>query len=190
MNPPSKTSNEIIRYCCADSEAGKMLIATSSKGIVAMAFLGEKTEPQALADLRINLGEVKFERDDKALAPAVRAARNFISTSDAARKEAVLDLRGTDFQKRVWKELLRIPRGTQLTYSEVARRIGHPSAVRAVASAIGDNPVSLFVPCHRVLRKDGMLGGYRWGLDVKRTLIESESQSPKPPKRPRQLAFA
>lgn len=168
-------SREVILYTVAGTSAGEALIASSERGIVALAFLGAKSEKAALADLRLNLGDAGFERDDRALGSAVRAARNFLAKGDAARDEVAMDLRGTDFQKRVWKELLRIPRGKSVTYSDIARRIGKPLAVRAVASAIGDNPVSLLVPCHRVLRKDGSLGGFRWGLKIKSALLEIES---------------
>lgn len=83
----------------------------------------------------------------------------------------------SDFQIAVWNELLRIKRGSTYTYTDIAAAIGRPSAVRAVASAIGSNPVSLIVPCHRVLRRDGSLGGYRWGLPVKIALLELEGAS-------------
>lgn len=171
------SSDETLLYTVSESAAGRLLLAISCRGIVALAFLDEKSEMAALQDLRQNLGHATFQRDDRALAPATRAVRNFLAIGDAARDEIVLDLRGSDFQQRVWKELMRLPRGTTATYSDIARRIGNPSAIRAVASAIGDNPVSLFVPCHRVLRKDGSLGGYRWGLDAKRRLNAIESDS-------------
>jgi len=85
-----------------------------------------------------------------------------------------LDLQGTAFQQRVWRELTRIPRGETITYAELAKRIGAPGAVRAVGSACGANPTALVVPCHRVIRSDGGLGGYRWGLERKATLLQSE----------------
>ena len=85
-----------------------------------------------------------------------------------------LDLIGTDFQKRVWRELLKVPWGRTLTYSELARKIGEPTAVRAVASACARNPVAMIVPCHRILCKDGSLGGYYWGLPKKKRLLERE----------------
>ena len=85
------------------------------------------------------------------------------------------DVQATAFRRRVWEELKRIPYGATRTYSEVARAIGHPKAIRAVASACATNPVSVVVPCHRVVRADGNLAGYRWGLDRKRALLEQES---------------
>src|SRR5205809_7662365 len=87
-----------------------------------------------------------------------------------------LDIRGTVFQRRVWEALRRIPRGETRTYSDIARAIGAPSAVRAVGSACGANPVALVVPCHRAVRTDGGLGGYAWGLTVKRRLLALEKK--------------
>ena len=92
----------------------------------------------------------------------------------AAARELPLDLRGTAFQQRVWRELTRIPRGETITYGELAKRIGAPGAVRAVGTACGANPVAMIVPCHRVLRGDGELGGYRWGISRKQALLRSE----------------
>jgi AraC family transcriptional regulator of adaptative response/methylated-DNA-[protein]-cysteine methyltransferase len=87
-----------------------------------------------------------------------------------------LDIRGTVFQRRVWEALRRIPRGETRTYGEIAREIGAPAAVRAVGSACGANPVALVVPCHRAVRTDGGLGGYAWGLGVKKRLLEIEKR--------------
>ena len=87
-----------------------------------------------------------------------------------------LDIRGTVFQRRVWEALRRIPRGQTRTYSDIAREIGAPAAVRAVGSACGANPVALVVPCHRAVRTDGGLGGYAWGLGVKKRLLEIEKR--------------
>jgi len=89
------------------------------------------------------------------------------------------DVQATAFQRRVWEELRRIPYGTTKTYSEVARAIGRPTAIRAVARACATNPVSVVVPCHRVVRGDGNLAGYRWGLDRKRALLAKEQASRK-----------
>ncbi|HWC75562.1 MAG TPA: methylated-DNA--[protein]-cysteine S-methyltransferase, partial [Gemmatimonadales bacterium] len=88
-----------------------------------------------------------------------------------------LDIRATAFQRRVWRELQRIPFGKTRSYSEVARRIGQPRATRAVARACATNPVALAIPCHRVVRDDGTLGGYRWGLERKQALLEKERDS-------------
>jgi len=94
------------------------------------------------------------------------------------RVDTALDLTGTPFQLQVWQELQKIPRGTTVSYTEVAKRVGKPAAVRAVANACGRNPVALLVPCHRVIAKDGGLGGYGGGLDRKRELLAREQRSP------------
>lgn len=83
-------------------------------------------------------------------------------------------IKGTEFQKSVWNALLEIPKGTTVTYHAIAQKIGRPTAWRAVANAIGDNPIAYFVPCHRVVRKNGMLGGYRWGITIKKELLYAE----------------
>ena len=93
---------------------------------------------------------------------------------DAGAADLPLDVRGTSFQLKVWKALLRIPRGAVLSYSEVARDIGSPRAVRAVANACASNRIAVLIPCHRVIRGDGTLGGYRWGLERKRALLDRE----------------
>ncbi|MDR0811459.1 MAG: methylated-DNA--[protein]-cysteine S-methyltransferase [Paludibacter sp.] len=87
----------------------------------------------------------------------------------------VVGISGTDFQVAVWNALLAIPRGETRTYKQIAEQIGHPSAVRAVANAVGDNPVSYLIPCHRVIRTDGGIGGYRWGVEIKKRILKFEN---------------
>jgi AraC family transcriptional regulator, regulatory protein of adaptative response / methylated-DNA-[protein]-cysteine methyltransferase len=97
-------------------------------------------------------------------------------TGEASLARVPLDIRGTVFQRRVWQALRRIPRGETRTYSDIAKAVGAPAAVRAVGSACGANPVALFVPCHRAVRTDGGLGGYAWGLPTKKRLLELEKR--------------
>ncbi|MCL2629694.1 MAG: MGMT family protein [Alphaproteobacteria bacterium] len=85
-----------------------------------------------------------------------------------------MELKGTDFQKKVWAELMKIPRGTTISYAELARRIGHPKAVRAVGTAVGKNPYPIKIPCHRVIASNGTIGGFALGLDMKRKLLKDE----------------
>lgn len=89
-------------------------------------------------------------------------------------REVALDIKGTDFQKAVWNSLLNIPRGKVVSYGDVANNIGRPKAHRAVGTAVGENPVSLIIPCHRVVQKSGALGNYGWGIDLKKRLLEIE----------------
>ena len=95
-------------------------------------------------------------------------------------KDLPLDIRGTVFQKRVWSALRDVPAGETATYADIARRIGQPDAVRAVANACGSNKIALFVPCHRIIRSDGGLGGYRWGTDRKALILEGERRPGSP----------
>jgi AraC family transcriptional regulator, regulatory protein of adaptative response / methylated-DNA-[protein]-cysteine methyltransferase len=88
-----------------------------------------------------------------------------------------LDIRGTVFQQQVWQALRKIPAGSTVTYTDIAKRIGHPESVRAVANAVGANPVAVAIPCHRVIHKDGTISGYRWGVDRKRKLIDRERKT-------------
>jgi len=130
------------------------------------------------ADLGREFPNATLVRDDDALldwAGAIVAAVD----GRPVRADVPLDLRGTDFQRRVWAELQRVPAGTTVSYSDVAVAIGKPSAVRAVASACAGNHVAVVVPCHRVVRSDGGIGGYKWGLERKRALLSSEG-APQP----------
>ena len=112
---------------------------------------------------------------EEALPELEAKVRAFIA-GEGSLARVPLDIRGTVFQRRVWEALRRIPRGETLTYGEIARAIGAPAAVRAVGSACGANPVALVVPCHRAVRADGGLGGYAWGLPVKKRLLEIEKR--------------
>ncbi|MDB5378849.1 MAG: bifunctional DNA-binding transcriptional regulator/O6-methylguanine-DNA methyltransferase Ada [Rubritepida sp.] len=163
-----------IAYTIGASELGQVLVARSADGICAILI---DADPDTLkADLAERFsGQVSGSDDIRLkddLAQVVRAI--------AAPRESLdlkLDLRGTPFQRRVWAALRAIPAGETVTYSELARRIGVPSAVRAVASACASNAIALAVPCHRVIRSDGSLSGYRWGVERKRTLIAKEALS-------------
>ncbi len=150
---------------------GLTLVATTQRGVRAVLF-GD-SEAELLAELEARFSDARFERVHGG---RDRVARAVLRTLDgkAAAESMPLDLAGTDFQKRVWRALCQIPAGTTVTYAELARRVGTPRAARAVGSACGKNHVAVLVPCHRVVREDGGLGGYRWGLPIKRALIERE----------------
>lgn len=162
-----------IRYAIDDCALGKVLVAQSAKGICAVLF-GDKS-----ADLVRELG-TRFPKADiaegrGAFAGAVAAV---IALIDAPRQGLglPLDVRGTAFQKRVWQELARIPAGVTASYGEIAARIGAPKAVRAVAGACAANPLGVVIPCHRAVRSDGSLAGYRWGVARKRALLKKEAE--------------
>jgi AraC family transcriptional regulator of adaptative response/methylated-DNA-[protein]-cysteine methyltransferase len=125
------------------------------------------------AEIRQEFPRATLERDDLAMADVMTALRALCGGEPAA--ELPVDVHGTAFQARVWGALREIPVGETRTYSEVARSIGRPTSVRAVARACATNPVALAIPCHRVVRGDGSLAGYRWGLAVKESLLVSEA---------------
>jgi AraC family transcriptional regulator of adaptative response/methylated-DNA-[protein]-cysteine methyltransferase len=160
-----------LNYTIAKSPLGKVLVAATDRGVSAV-YLGG-AEQELLAELR-----EEYPRAE--LAPAKESDQRWVSEivrqieGKPASQELPLDVQGTAFQRRVWQELQRIPRGTTRTYTQVAQSLGQPTAVRAVARACATNPVSIVVPCHRVIRGDGSLAGYRWGLSRKEQLIAAE----------------
>jgi len=163
-----------LGYTIAKSPLGKILVAATKRGVSAV-YLGDD-ESQLVSELR-----EEYPRAE--VAPASngfeRWVREVLSRVEGRPPhfELPLDLQATAFQRRVWKELQRIPLGRTRTYSQVARSLGKPKAVRAVARACASNPVSIVVPCHRVIREDGALAGYRWGLSRKEQLLASERSS-------------
>jgi len=165
-----------IRFAITSCSMGPMLIAASAKGVCAI-LLGD--DPAALTrDLRRRFpGATLVEADgsdDEPLRGLVARVIDLIETP-AAHCDVALDVRGTPFQRRVWRALQSIPAGATATYTDIARRIGEPRAVRAVAQACGANPIAVAIPCHRVIRSDGSLSGYRWGTDRKRALLRREA---------------
>ena len=164
-----------LRYATVATPLGRLLVAATERGVCAVT-LGD-SERALEAGLRREYPEALLEKAPAALAEwTERIARSLAESVDLT--TIPLDLRATTFQRRVWEALRAVPRGETRSYAEVAAEIGKPSAVRAVASACAHNPVALVVPCHRVVRKDGALGGYRWGVDRKRVLLKNESGRP------------
>lgn len=162
-----------IRYTIVESPLGRILVAATSRGICRV-LLGDGVA-RLEAALRRELPKADLRRDDAGLSRWVGAIRKDLD-GRAPCPDLPLDIQATAFQRQVWEALRAIPRGETRSYSAVARAIGHPKAARAVGAACGSNPVSLIVPCHRVVREDGSLGGYGWGLDRKRKLLEMESR--------------
>lgn len=164
----------VIRYAFAPSDLGLVLAGATDAGLCC-AMLAED-EATLTAALREEFPAADLRQDGAAVgASAARIASYVDGIDDMPRLP--LDLQGTDFQRRVWEALLRIPPGVTATYSEVAREIGAPTSQRAVANACGDNHLAIVVPCHRVVRADGGLGGYKWGVERKRRLLEREGAS-------------
>jgi AraC family transcriptional regulator of adaptative response/methylated-DNA-[protein]-cysteine methyltransferase len=159
-----------VYYTVADCPLGRVLLAGTQRGVCAVCF-GE-TDTELLVALR-EREAAAVRRDDRPLRPWLRATLDYLHGRMPDLK-LPLDVRATAFQQRVWQELRRIPSGQTRSYSDVARSIGRPSAARAVARACATNPVALVTPCHRVVREDGSLGGYYWGLARKEQLLAGE----------------
>jgi AraC family transcriptional regulator of adaptative response/methylated-DNA-[protein]-cysteine methyltransferase len=162
-----------IRCTVISTELGKLLVATTPRGVCAVRF-GE-SEAALLRELKHDFGSAEIHRDDEGLAQVAAQIKQLLN-GPSAPLSIPLDLRGTAFQQMVWKELRRIPAGQTRSYTEIAKTIGRPRAVRAVANACGSNPVAIVVPCHRVVQKNGSLAGYRWGVKRKAALLEKEAK--------------
>lgn len=160
-----------IFYTTTDTPFGLILVAATERGVSAV-YLGED-ERKLEAALKKEYPQATLQRDDAALKNWVAPILNHLRGREV-RMDLPTDVQATAFQRRVWDELRKIPYGTTRTYTEVAKLIGKPEAVRAVARACATNPVSIVVPCHRVVRRDGKLAGYRWGLGRKEALIKQE----------------
>lgn len=162
-----------LRHAFGRSSLGEVLVAATERGVSAI-LLGDGRD-SLLADLATRFPEAKLVPADRGFRETVDAVIAFVERPEGPRGFP-LDLLGTAFQARVWAALLRIPAGERTTYAALADALGSPRAVRAVARACATNAVAVAVPCHRVVRKDGDLAGYRWGLERKRTLLAREAQ--------------
>ena len=165
-----------IHNTFADSPLGRMLVGATDRGISAL-YIGD-SDSKLEAELRKEYPQAEIARDRNGLSKWLQKILAHLR-GRVPHLDLPTDVQATAFQRRVWEELRRIPYGATRTYSEVARSIGRPTAIRAVARACATNPVSVVVPCHRVVGKNGGLAGYRWGLDRKRTLLESEGAAQK-----------
>jgi AraC family transcriptional regulator of adaptative response/methylated-DNA-[protein]-cysteine methyltransferase len=164
-------ANREIRFAVGECALGSILVALSRKGVCAI-LLGD--DPDGLVrDLQDRFPRARFVGGDAVFERAVAAVIGLVE-QPARGLDLPLDVRGTAFQQRVWEELRRIPPGSTATYAEIALRIGAPSGARAVARACGANPLAVAIPCHRVVRTDGSISGYRWGVERKQRLLETE----------------
>jgi len=158
------------------SPFGEALLIATDRGLAGLAFVDEdkgQTQQEALADMTQRWPKARFVPAPERT--AVFAQQIFKSSPSSRERPIRLVMIGTDFEVRVWETLLKIPMGRAVSYNDIARHLGQPTASRAVGSAVGRNPISFVVPCHRVLRGDGSLGGYHWGLTRKRALIGWET---------------
>lgn len=172
-----------IRYAVGDSSLGAVLVARSERGVCAL-LLGDDRD-ELLRDLHRRFPGHAVTADIAGLSELVARVLTFVE-SPARGLDAPLDPRGTEFQRQVWQALREIPSGATATYSEIAGQIQQPRAARAVARACAANPLAVAIPCHRVVRSDGGLSGYRWGVERKRVLLDREAQPSERPSKAQQ----
>jgi AraC family transcriptional regulator of adaptative response/methylated-DNA-[protein]-cysteine methyltransferase len=161
----------MIQVELAHSSLGIVLVAVSRDGIRAVQIGDDPTALKSEAEQRLG---TTLHSPDRRTAEIARQVVEYIETPGTP-LDVPLDIQGTPFQQSVWKALREIPAGSTISYSELAERIGRPAAVRAVAHACAENAHAVLIPCHRVVRNDGSLAGYRWGIDRKRAILEREA---------------
>jgi AraC family transcriptional regulator, regulatory protein of adaptative response / methylated-DNA-[protein]-cysteine methyltransferase len=165
-------ANTEIRFAVGECSLGSILVARSERGVCAI-LLGD--DPDALAHaLQDRFPRARFVGGDAGFEDLVAKVVGLVE-APAAGFDLPLDIRGTAFQQRVWQALREIPPGATASYADIAERIGSPRSIRAVAQACAANPIAVAIPCHRVVRTDGALSGYHWGVERKRTLLEREA---------------
>ncbi len=162
-----------MRFGFHPSPFGEALLIVTDRGLAGLGFVDDDDRAAALADMTRRWPKAEYVEDPAATAPVAR--RIFSPSQWQAEQPLRVVLIGTDFEVRVWQTLLRIPRDRATTYSDIARHIGKPAACRAVGAAVGKNPVSFVVPCHRVLGRSGALTGYHWGLTRKQAILGWEA---------------
>jgi AraC family transcriptional regulator of adaptative response/methylated-DNA-[protein]-cysteine methyltransferase len=169
---PDGGNNRRIRFALGECSLGSILVAISEKGICAIS-LGD--DPEALArDLQDRFPQAELIGGDRELEQWIAQVISFVE-APALGLDLPLDIRGTAFQQRVWQALREIPAGQTVSYTGIAQHIGAPNAVRAVASACAANSLAVAIPCHRAIRSDGSLSGYRWGVERKAELLRREA---------------
>ena len=161
-----------IRYGFQPTPFGEALLAVTDRGICGLAFVQNGDQAQVLADLYERWPQAEFHADQ---AETEQAARQIFPANGDQRRAVKLLMKGTPFQLKVWQALLDIPQGALVSYHDVAERIGQPQAARAVGRAVACNPIGFVIPCHRVIRKVGMVDGYHWGTTRKRAIIGWEA---------------
>lgn len=163
----------VMRYGYHASPFGEMILVATERGLAGLGFVDDGDREPALADMRRRWPNATYIRDDAGTAPY--ALQMFRQSGWQEDQPLRIVLTGTDFEVRVWETLLRIPMGQATTYSDIANHIGNPKACRAVGAAVGKNPISFVVPCHRVLGRSGALTGYHWGIPRKQAMLGWEA---------------
>jgi AraC family transcriptional regulator of adaptative response/methylated-DNA-[protein]-cysteine methyltransferase len=166
-----------VTYGIHETELGRIVMGQTGRGLCWLGFMVSIEEGaykgDGLSRMKAYFPEARFVEDQAKTFETL--GRVFTAWESDDLKSIALDLKGTNFQRAVWEALLDIPKGQTVSYGDVAHDIGKPKASRAVGTAVGDNPVSLIIPCHRVIQKSGALGNYGWGLDLKRKLLGIEA---------------
>jgi AraC family transcriptional regulator of adaptative response/methylated-DNA-[protein]-cysteine methyltransferase len=170
-------AGETITWAIAGSSVGHVLVAATERGICSIAIADSPDELET--GLRARFRHGTLVRGDDHFAGTIAAVVGFIDVPARERFPLPLDVRGTAFQHKVWRALQRIPAGSTVTYGDLALSIGQPRAARAVARACASNELAVAIPCHRVVRRDGEPGGYRWGVERKRMLLDREREHAK-----------
>lgn len=165
----------MICYSVGPCALGQLLVAWSDEGVCAVELAD--TPEQLLNALKTLFPGQSFEAVNAQASPYLSPIAQFIDAPHSAPPDLPLHLEGTAFQRAVWQALRQIPTGQTLSYSQLARKLDQPSAARAVANACGANKLAVLIPCHRVVRRDGTPGGYRWGLERKRALLQREADA-------------
>jgi AraC family transcriptional regulator of adaptative response/methylated-DNA-[protein]-cysteine methyltransferase len=163
-----------IASCPEECALGWLLVAATERGVCAVRLGDDKASLED--DLRHEFSNARLSNDESELTGWIEAIVQHLAGRQP-HLELPLDIRATAFERMVWDELQRIPYGQTRTYSEIAETLGQPRATRAVANACGKNPTALVIPCHRVVRKDGSLGGYRWGVERKKAILAKEQSA-------------
>lgn len=163
-----------IRYAICEEPLAAFLVAQDDNGLCAV-WAGE-SKRQLAQQLHDHFANRSYS-EQPSLAGATLPMIYGVLSGEKKLHDLPVGIAGTEFQKKVWRALLKVPHGKTATYSDIACAIGRPKAVRAVANACGDNPLGILVPCHRILRSDGSLGGYRWGIRVKKRLLDYERKA-------------
>lgn len=169
-----KPNQPLVRFAIGESSVGSILVAKSDRGVCSI-LMGDRPG-QLVRDLRNRFPRATLVEDDDGSRQLVSKVVGFADAPTAS-LDLPLDVRGSAFQQRVWQALRKIPVGSTASYTDIANRIGSPKSVRAVARACGANPLALAIPCHRVVRNDGTLAGYRWGIERKRVLLDREAHA-------------
>ncbi|HKF62183.1 MAG TPA: methylated-DNA--[protein]-cysteine S-methyltransferase [Dongiaceae bacterium] len=168
---------ETIRYAWGESSLGNFIVAMSQRGVVALDFT--EPGPEFLAMLRQRFPGATLVEDPQSLAGTVARATQLVERPEGT-SDLPLDPRGSDFELRVWAALRQIPPGETASYGEIAARMGAPRETREVGEACAANTLAILIPCHRVVKKDGSIAGYRWGVRRKRALLARERQAAQP----------